>query len=196
MRLYPPVPAVSRMSVADDEINGVRIPAGSVTVVMPYLIHRNPELWPNPEGFDPQRFMPGADGRLPARHKQAFMPFGAGRRICVGNGFALMEGVLLAAMTAQRFSFDLQPGTVVKREFAITLRPRDGLPVCVVPRVDAPAVQGRNPATASEPSADAIAARVAAAGLVADADDATVAQAAAAAGCPFHAESGGPDQTG
>ncbi len=179
MRLYPPVPAVSRMSVADDEIEGIRIPAGSVTVVMPYLIHRNPELWPNPEGFDPERFMPGADK---SRHKQSFMPFGAGRRICVGNGFALMEGVLLAAMTAQRFDFDLKPGVVVKREFAITLRPRDGLPVTVVPRTGAPEVARRSP------SADAIAAKVAAAGLAPDADEQTVAQAAAAAGCPFHAE--------
>ncbi len=181
MRLHPPVPAVSRMARADDEIDGVKIPKGSVTIVAPYLIHRNPDLWENPEGFDPERFMPGPDGRPKARHKQAFMPFGAGRRICVGNGFALMEGVLLAAMTVQRFEFDLQPGTVVRREFAITLRPRDGLPVKVRNRRDAPAVQGR------KPSAEAIAAKVAAAGLPADADDQTVADAAAAAGCPFHA---------
>lgn len=178
MRLYPPVPAVSRMSVADDEINGVRIPKGSVTVVMPYLIHRNPDLWPNPEGFDPERFLPEA---TKGRHKQAFMPFGAGRRICVGNGFALMEGVLLAAMTAQRFEFDLQPGTVITREFAITLRPRDGLPVKVVTRRDGPPVEGR------APSAEAIAAKVAAAGLAPDADAGAVAKAAAEAGCPFHA---------
>lgn len=191
MRLYPPVPAVSRMSQADDEIDGVRIPKGSVTVVMPYLIHRNPDLWPNPEGFDPERFMPGEDGRQPSRHKQAFMPFGAGRRICVGNGFALMEGVLLAAMTAQRFEFDLQPGVVVKREFAITLRPRDGLPVKVVERAGGPALAGRAASAATAPavgaSDDAVAAKVAAAGLAPDADAATVARAAAEAGCPFHA---------
>ncbi|MBJ7471228.1 MAG: cytochrome P450 [Solirubrobacteraceae bacterium] len=182
MRLHPPVPGVSRMALADDEIDGVKIPKGSVTLVLPYLIHRNPDLWPNPEGYDPARFMPGPDGRPPARHKQAFMPFGAGRRICVGNGFALMEGVLLAAMTVQRFEFDLQPGTVVRREFAITLRPRDGVPVKVRPRTDGPLVQK------ASPSPDAIAAKVAAAGLPADADEATVAQAAAAAGCPFHAD--------
>lgn len=179
MRLYPPVPAVSRMARADDEIDGIRIPAGSVTVVFPYLIHRNPDIWPNPEGFDPERFMPDA---TKGRHKQAFMPFGAGRRICVGNGFALMEGVLLAAMTAQRFSFDLQPGVAVTREFAITLRPRDGLPVKVVARTDGPALQGR------EPSAATIAAKVEAAGLAPDADPQAIADAAAAAGCPFHAQ--------
>ncbi|MDO9353454.1 MAG: cytochrome P450, partial [Solirubrobacteraceae bacterium] len=107
MRLYPPVPAFTRVCKVEDEIDGVRVPRNTVMVLVPYLLHRDPEHWPNPEGFDPERFMPG---NTAGRHKQAYMPFGAGRRICVGNGFSLMEGVLLAAMTAQRFEFDLVRG--------------------------------------------------------------------------------------
>ncbi len=128
MRLFPPVPAISRVAMRRDEIGGLKVPAGTVMVILPHLIHRDPQLWPNPEGFDPARFLPGAG---PGRPKQAFMPFGAGRRICVGSGFATVEGTLLAAMTAQRFRFDLVPGTRIRREMAITLRPRDGMPMTV-----------------------------------------------------------------
>lgn len=131
MRLYPPVPAVSRVALEDDVVGGVRVPKGSGVLVFPYVIHRDPQLWPNPEGFDPRRFLaPELGGTMtPDRPKQAFMPFGAGRRICVGNGFALMEGVLLAAMISQRFELDLQSGVRVRPEIAITLRPEGGLPM-------------------------------------------------------------------
>ena len=137
MRIHPPVPAMSRVASRDDVIDGEPVPEGTVLIVLPYLIHRDPDLWPNPEGFDPERFMPGATR---GRHKQAFMPFGAGRHICVGQGFALTEGVLLAAMTAQRFEFDLVRGTRVRREVAITMRPRDGVPFQVRRRQGAPQV--------------------------------------------------------
>jgi cytochrome P450 len=131
MRLYPPVPAVSRVALEDDVVGGVRVPKGSGVLVFPYVIHRDPHLWPNPEGFDPRRFLsPELGGTMtPDRPKQAFMPFGAGRRICVGNGFALMEGVLLAAMISQRFELDLQSGVRITPEIAITLRPEGGLPM-------------------------------------------------------------------
>lgn len=130
MRLYPPVPAVSRLAVQDDAVGGTRIPKGSGVLVLPYVIHRDPELWPNPEGFDPRRFLdPPAD-----RPRQAFMPFGAGRRICVGSGFALMEGVLLMAMIAQRFELDLRSGARITPEIAITLRPAGSLPMVLRPR--------------------------------------------------------------
>jgi cytochrome P450 len=128
MRLFPPVPAISRVSMRRDEVGGLRVPAGTVMVILPYLIHRDPQLWSNPEGFDPRRFLPGAQEGRP---RQAFMPFGAGRRICVGSGFATIEGTLLAAMTAQRLRFDLVPGARIRRELAITLRPRDGMPMTV-----------------------------------------------------------------
>ncbi|MFT4035363.1 MAG: cytochrome P450 [Patulibacter sp.] len=129
MRIFPPVPAISRVAIRRRELGGELLPAGTVAVVAPFLIHRDPLLWPNPEGFDPERFMPGPDGRPPARHKQAFMPFGAGRRVCVGQGFALLEGVLLTAMFAQRYRLDLAPGARIGRDSAITMRPKHGMPM-------------------------------------------------------------------
>lgn len=109
-------------------------------IISPYLMQRNPRFWDNPEGFDPGRFMPGGEATQPGRPRLAFMPFGGGRRICVGQGFALLEGVLLAAMIAQRVRFDLVPGTQVRNDVAITLRPRDGMPMTVHRRHDAPAL--------------------------------------------------------
>lgn len=134
MRLYPPVPAFTRVAAAADEIDGVRVEAGDGVAIAPYLLHRNPRLWTNPEGFDPERFMPGGEGVQPGRPRLAFMPFGGGRRICVGQGFALLEGVLLAAMLTQRFRFDLASGTQVRHDVAITLRPRGGMPMTITRR--------------------------------------------------------------
>jgi cytochrome P450 len=128
MRLFPPVPIITRVCAEQDEMAGRSIRAGSDMIVLTHLLHRDPEFWPNPEGFDPERFMPGAGEDRP---RQSFMPFGAGRRICVGQGFALLEGVLLSAMIAQRLRFDLVPGARVRREFAVTLRPRDGMRMTV-----------------------------------------------------------------
>lgn len=138
MRLHPPVPAFTRAAISDDEVGGVRVPRGATVVIPAYLLHRNPRLWENPEGFDPERFMPGAAG--PARPRLAFMPFGAGRRICVGQGFALLEGVLLAAMLTQRLRFDLAPAVKIQSDVAITLRPRDGMPMVMRERPAVPAL--------------------------------------------------------
>ncbi len=136
MRLYPPVPVVSRVSATDDEIDGVQIPANSVMILPSYLVQRDPAFWENPEGFDPDRFLESGA----ARPRQSFMPFGAGRRICVGQGFALIEGVLLTAMTVQRFQLDLMPGYRPVRRVAVTMRPRHGLPMALRRRTDAPPI--------------------------------------------------------
>ncbi|MEX0620864.1 MAG: cytochrome P450 [Solirubrobacterales bacterium] len=128
MRITPPVWMVGRKSLVDDEINGYRIPAGSSLMVLITMIHRDPKLWPNPEGFDPERFLPeNARGRT----RQAYMPFGAGRRICVGSTFAIIEATLLAAMISRRLAFDLPRGAVLEVDASITQRPRDGLPMSV-----------------------------------------------------------------
>lgn len=124
MRLYPPFWTLERGAVADDEIDGVRIPAGSTVAVPPYLVHRHPEAWDNPEGFDPARFLPEQGGE---RHRHAFIPFGGGRRGCVGNTFALIETVVVLAMIAQRFRLDLIPGGIPKLQPTVTLRPLGGL---------------------------------------------------------------------
>ncbi|HET7786576.1 MAG TPA: cytochrome P450 [Myxococcales bacterium] len=120
MRLYPPAWIIGRSVIGPDEIGGYRIPAGSILFVSPYVVHRHPALWDDPEGFDPQRF-----AQEPPRG--AYFPFGGGPRMCIGNGFASMESELLLATLAQRVRPDLVPGHRVELEPSITLRPRYGL---------------------------------------------------------------------
>ena len=131
MRLTPPVFMVGRKAIGEDEIDGYRIPAGASVMVVIRMIHRDPRVWDNPEGFDPSRFLP--ENRA-GRPNQAYMPFGAGRRICVGSTFAMIEAVLLMAMISRRYRFDLQPGVVIEEDASITLRPGNGLPMVARPR--------------------------------------------------------------
>ncbi len=125
MRLYPPAWIIGRSVVEPDEIGGYEIPARSIVFVSPYVIHRHPGLWENPEGFDPARF-----ASEPPRG--AYLPFGAGPRMCIGHGFATMEAELVLATLAQRLRFDLVPGHPVVLEPSITLRPRHGVRMRVV----------------------------------------------------------------
>jgi cytochrome P450 len=99
--------------------------------VSPYLIHRNPAHWWNPEGFDPRRFVPGARAE---RHRLACLPFGAGRRQCVGAGFAMLEATLVLAAIGQRFELDRVPGEQPTPEPSITLRPGGGVRMMLRPR--------------------------------------------------------------
>ena len=128
MRLYPPAWVIARSATGADEIGGYQIPAGSIVFVSPYVVHRNPRLWRDPEGFDPERFA-GADA-LP---RGAYFPFGGGPRQCIGNGFAMMEAQLVLAALAQKFSLELVPGHPVALEPSITLRPRHGMRMAVRP---------------------------------------------------------------
>jgi cytochrome P450 len=121
MRLYPPAWTVERDAVEDDDIAGVRVAAGNTVAISPYLLHRHPEFWPNPQGFDPRRFLPGSASTRP-RH--AFMPFGAGRRICVGAGLAQLEATLALAVLAQTARVDLLPTAVLRARADVTLHPR------------------------------------------------------------------------
>jgi cytochrome P450 len=118
LRLYPPVIGVPRDAVADDEVGGYRIPAGSTVTSSAYLTHHNPRLWPNPEGFDPERFAGGE-----TRHPFAYLPFGAGQRKCIGQAFAIIEGTLAIAMIAQACRPELVPGMTVEPSPQVTLRP-------------------------------------------------------------------------
>ena len=120
MRLYPPAWIIGRSAKGPDQIGGYEIPARSIVFVSPYVVHRHPELWSDPEGFDPQRF-----AREPPRG--AYLPFGAGPRMCIGNGFASMEAELVLATMAQRVRFELVPGADVELDPSITLRPRNGV---------------------------------------------------------------------
>ncbi|KRV49941.1 hypothetical protein AQ490_17920 [Wenjunlia vitaminophila] len=121
MRLYPPVWTVERDAVEEDEVGGVRVRPGSTVVVPPYLVHRHPGVWENPEAFDPERFLPP---RSTGRPKYAFIPFGGGRRGCIGNVFALMEVTLALAMITQRYRLDLLPGFDPEPKVTVTLRPK------------------------------------------------------------------------
>jgi len=124
MRLYPPAHTFGRQPIAADEILGHRIPVGAEVLIMPWLIHRKPSLWENPDRFDPERFAPE---RSASRQRFAYIPFGAGPRICIGAGFAMTEAVLILATIAQRYRLRLGPGHPVEPQGLITLRPRYGL---------------------------------------------------------------------
>ncbi len=126
MRLYPPVWGIPRIAVEDDEIGGYLIPEESRVLVSPYLAHRDPEMWNDPEAFDPERFTPANER---ARPRFAYFPFGGGPRQCMGNNFALMEGVMVLATVAQKYRPKPAPGSEVRAEVAMTLRPRGELPL-------------------------------------------------------------------
>jgi cytochrome P450 len=131
MRLFPPVWAVARMTMQDDQIGDVTIPAGSPVLLSQYVTHRHRGFWDNPEGFDPDRFLPD---RSEGRHPYAYFPFGAGPRICIGNHFAMLESVLILATITSRWSLNLIPGRPVIPESRVTLRPKHGLFMAPEPR--------------------------------------------------------------
>ena len=130
LRLYPPAYATSRRALRDMEIAGYLVPKNQIVLIAPYTLHRRSEYFPQPENFDPERFTPEREKQLP-RH--AYLPFGAGPRICIGNHFAMMEGQLLLATLVQRVSFSLvqdQP-LVIDPVHHLTLRPAGALNVTV-----------------------------------------------------------------
>ncbi len=127
MRLYPPAWILTgRETIAEDQIAGYTIPARSTVFISPYVIHRDPRFWPDPERFDPGRFAPEAAA---ARPRFAYLPFGGGPRKCIGADFALTEAQLILAAVAQRYCLRLQPGWTVKPDPIFTLRVRGGLPM-------------------------------------------------------------------
>jgi len=129
MRLYPPAYVFARRPVRDVTLGGHAVPKGQMVLFNVAGIHRVARYFPEPHRFDPDRFAPAAEKALP---RQAYMPFGAGSRICIGNHFALMEGQLVLAALAQRLRFDPLPGArYVDTESLVTLRPRGGLPMRV-----------------------------------------------------------------
>jgi cytochrome P450 len=124
MRLYPPAHTIARTAIAEDHFGAVRVPAGSAITVSPYVLHRNPNLWPDPERFDPDRFSPEQSA---TRHRFAYIPFGGGPRICIGNVFAIAEAQAIVATVAQRWRLRLAPGRKVEPIGLITLRPASGV---------------------------------------------------------------------
>jgi cytochrome P450 len=130
MRLYPPAWNVARSAAADDTLGPYRIPAGSFVMLSPYVTHRHPAFWENPEGFDPDRFDPE---RRHERPRFAYFPFGGGPHLCIGNSFAMMEAQIVLATVAQRYRLDLVPGHPIVPLPLVTLRPRHGVKVTLKP---------------------------------------------------------------
>lgn len=124
LRLYPPAWLIARNPLEDRVIGGYHIPAGSLVFLAPWVTHRHPSVWRDPEGFDPDRFAPERAREIP---KGAYFPFGGGPRICIGNHFAMMEAQLLLATLAQRFQLESVPGLLPEPEPLITLRPKNGM---------------------------------------------------------------------
>jgi cytochrome P450 len=131
LRLYPPAPIYVRDTIADDELGGRPIPAGSRMMLFPYASHRHPDFWHDPERFDPDRWLPERES---ARHPYAYHPFAAGQRICIGNNFSLFESQVLVAMLAARFAPRLAPGHQPQIGMAGTLISRNGLPMRIIGR--------------------------------------------------------------
>ena len=121
MRLYPPAYGITRQCLEDDVVGGHPVKAGTTAWILMCNIHRDPRYWPEPDRFDPERFMPDA----PKRPAMSFIPFGGGRRICIARNFALQEVALIIAMFSQRYVFDLAPGQTVEPETNFTQRPKD-----------------------------------------------------------------------
>jgi cytochrome P450 len=124
MRLRPPVWVLTRSVLEDDVLGGYRIPKGTWVFASPYLTHRDARFWPNPEGFDPDRFSPEQEARRP---KHAYWPFLMGPRMCIGEAFAMLEARLVLAVLMQRVRLDLVPGRFVDPDPVVTLRPKGGL---------------------------------------------------------------------
>ncbi len=123
LRLYPPVWTMSRDAIDDDYVGDIRIPAGITVMLCPYVVHRRPEFWPNPEGFDPERFAASSHAEI---QRYAYLPFGGGPRGCLGSRFATIESIVILTMVTQNYRLELVPGQTVEPEPMITLRPRDG----------------------------------------------------------------------
>lgn len=143
MRLMPPVWNISRMNWEATEVMGYTFPPGTGSQILIYCVHRNPEIWDKPNEFIPERW---AEDRIEDIPKYAYLPFGGGPRVCIGNSFAAMEANLLLATIAQRFRLQLIEGVEIVPQPFITMFPRDGLPMRLELRV---AEQAFEPAAAA-----------------------------------------------
>ncbi len=124
MRLYPPGFAIGRQPIAEDEILGVKIPKNAIMFISIAAMHRDPRYWERPKDFYPEHFSPEQEKERP---RLAYMPFGAGPRMCIGNHFALMEMQLLLALLVRQFDFEAVKGHPIVPEPLITLKPKFGI---------------------------------------------------------------------
>lgn len=128
LRLYPPAWLISRQAAEDDVIAEVPVAKGSLVIVSPFVVHRRAALWPDPEVFKPERFLAGPPPRF------AYLPFGAGPRLCIGQAYARLEGVIVLATLARRMRLSSVTDAPATIDPLVTLRPRGGLHLTVTPR--------------------------------------------------------------
>jgi cytochrome P450 len=131
LRLYPPVPAGLRRTMQDVEIAGQRVPEGCALMYMPWVSHRLADVFEDPHAFRPERMTREEKAKLP---KGAYVPFGGGRRICIGKRFGYLEAKVIATRVLQRFRPELEPGARLRIRWAATLVPHGGIPMRIKPR--------------------------------------------------------------
>jgi cytochrome P450 len=131
MRLYPPAPAVGREPVEDTELGGYPLPKQALLNLSIFAMHRSARYYPEPDRFDPERFSEANEKTIP---KYAYLPFGAGPRVCIGNSFALMEARLVLATMIQQVDLALVPGQQIVPQQLLTVRPRHGLEMTIARR--------------------------------------------------------------
>jgi cytochrome P450 len=131
MRLFPPAPGIARISKDAMEIGGIQIPARTRIHIPVFALHRNVDLWENPNAFDPDRF--SAD-RVKSRPRYTFLPFGGGPRVCIGAGFALLEATVILSALVRAFWFQPVAGHQPKPVARVTLRPSGGMPLLITNR--------------------------------------------------------------
>jgi cytochrome P450 len=139
LRLYPPFWRLTRTAAADDVIDGCAIPAGATLILVPYFTHRLERIWPNPEGFDPERFLPEA---VASRERASYISFGAGPRSCIGESFAMLEVLIILSTVLRRMTLSLVPGQTVAFDPRLSLRSK-------FPLWMRPALRTRDGATAA-----------------------------------------------
>lgn len=136
MRLYPPAwTLMMRETVRDTQLGGYEIPQGWIVFVPPYVLHRHPDYWDQPDIFNPDRFAPEHADKI---HRYQYFPFGGGEHVCIGNSFAMMEAALILATIASRYSMSLAPNQEVTPKAKITLMPENGIKMRVQKRVTIP----------------------------------------------------------
>lgn len=131
MRLYTTVWILFRTPLTDDTIGGYTIPAGSIVMISPYLMHRHPAFWEEPERFNPERFAPERAGE---QQRFAYIPLSGGQRQCTGSAFAMVEMQLVLATLAQQYQLRTEPGHVVEPRAMLTYYPRNGVRMIARPR--------------------------------------------------------------
>lgn len=150
LRLYPPLAAISRAALAPDKFAGHSIDAGTLVVIAPYVLHRHRSLWERPNHFDPTRFLPGRREKI---DRYCYLPFGAGRRGCIGAVFAVQETMLAVSSIMRHFDLTMVEGHDVLPVHRITLRPQGGLPMVIRARLQAAKTKGTRRQPAGRPLA-------------------------------------------